>query len=172
MPGIERMVGNFINTLPVRVRMVEDESLPALLARVQEEQAALLPDHHLALSDIQRLVGTGAALRHHHRGKEHATRRGNPARGYGRSLLVGGDSEDATHCPLRMQAVPGLDTSTLGLHLGYLPDNYELSEVQELLAQMVRLLGAVAEGLDIPVEQLERIPADTEQDRLAQWGGY
>ncbi|CAM5656521.1 hypothetical protein SVIOM74S_09048 [Streptomyces violarus] len=39
--------------------------------------------------------------------------------------LVGGDSEDATHCPLRMQAVPGLDTSTLGLHLGYLPENDE-----------------------------------------------
>lgn len=62
----------------------------------------------------------------------------------------GGDSEDATHCPLCMQAVPGLDTSTLEPHLGYLPDVCQPDEAQGVLDRMVRLLEAVADSPDTP----------------------
>ena len=42
IPDVEQMVGLFINTIPVRVQIREDETLAGLLARVQAEQAALL----------------------------------------------------------------------------------------------------------------------------------
>ncbi|WP_405403341.1 amino acid adenylation domain-containing protein [Streptomyces sp. NBC_01104] len=172
VPGIERMIGNFINTLPVRVRVDESESMSVLLARVQEEQAALIPHHHLGLGDIQRLAGTGPLFDTTTVVKNTPLDAATLLAQTDGLRLVGGDSEDATHYPLRMQAVPGLDTSTLGLHLGYLPDVYRPAEAQGLLEQMVRLLEAVADSPDTPLGRLDPAPEATEQDLLAQWGGY
>nr|BFE81260.1 hypothetical protein GCM10020093_038610 [Planobispora longispora] len=59
LPGVERMIGLFINTLPVRVRLRPEETLSGLLTRIQAEQAELLPHHHLGLAEIQRLHGSG-----------------------------------------------------------------------------------------------------------------
>ncbi|MFH0520332.1 amino acid adenylation domain-containing protein [Streptomyces sp. M41] len=59
LPGVERMVGLFINTLPVRVRLRAGESVDALLARVQDEQLRLAPYHHVRLAEVQRAAGAG-----------------------------------------------------------------------------------------------------------------
>ncbi|WP_254406806.1 condensation domain-containing protein, partial [Streptomyces sp. AC627_RSS907] len=59
LPGVESMVGLFINTVPIRVRLRYEETLAALIGRLQAEQAALLPHHHLGLGDIQRIGGVG-----------------------------------------------------------------------------------------------------------------
>ncbi|MCP9948754.1 condensation domain-containing protein [Actinomadura madurae] len=62
LPGIEQMIGLFINTLPVRVRYRLDEPLGTLMERLQDEQTELLAHHHLGLTDIQRAAGHGGAL--------------------------------------------------------------------------------------------------------------
>src|SRR5690606_19773965 len=59
VPGIESMVGMFVNTLPVRMRWRPGEPLTAALARLQDEQSALLDHQHLGLARIQRLAGAG-----------------------------------------------------------------------------------------------------------------
>ncbi|GAA3356383.1 hypothetical protein GCM10017744_022740 [Streptomyces antimycoticus] len=59
VPGIETMIGLFINTLPVRVRLDQSEPLSALLERIQRQQSALMPYPYLRLSDVQRLAGLG-----------------------------------------------------------------------------------------------------------------
>ncbi|AHH98173.1 non-ribosomal peptide synthetase [Kutzneria albida] len=59
LDGAERMVGLFINTVPVRVRLRPEEPLAELLARIQVEQARLLDHQHAGLADIQRAAGTG-----------------------------------------------------------------------------------------------------------------
>ncbi|MFC4901944.1 condensation domain-containing protein [Streptosporangium amethystogenes subsp. fukuiense] len=59
LPGAERMIGLFINTLPVRVRLHPAETLAGLLERLQAEQSELFAHHHLGLSDIQRACGLG-----------------------------------------------------------------------------------------------------------------
>ncbi|MFG2113828.1 amino acid adenylation domain-containing protein [Streptomyces sp. NPDC048718] len=158
VPGIERMVGNFINTLPVRVQVDPEESLGGLLARIQEEQAALLPHHHLGLGDIQRLAGNGPLFDTTTVVKntplDSAALLGRAGEGPDGLRLTGGDSEDATHYPLRMQAVPGLDSSRLGLHLGYLPDVYRHEEAAALLDRMARILQTVADARHTPVGAL------------------
>ncbi|MEU1982483.1 amino acid adenylation domain-containing protein [Nocardia sp. NPDC019395] len=53
LPGVETMVGLFINTVAVRVRLDPVESMAALLIRLQHEQAELTAHHHLGLADIQ-----------------------------------------------------------------------------------------------------------------------
>ncbi|WP_405858833.1 amino acid adenylation domain-containing protein [Streptomyces sp. NBC_00090] len=172
VPGIERMVGNLINTVPVRVRLDPREPLGGLLARIQEEQTALLPHHHLGLGDIQRLTGNGSLFDTTTVVKntplDPATLLGRAGEGSDGLRLTGGDSEDATHYPLRMQAVPGLDSTRLGLHLGYLPDVYRREQAQALLDRTARILEAVADARQTlvgelepsPVGELEPSPAD------------
>jgi amino acid adenylation domain-containing protein/non-ribosomal peptide synthase protein (TIGR01720 family) len=65
LPGVESMVGLFINTLPVRV--AADPKAPVLdwLRRLQEEQVEQRAFEHTPLADVQRWSGTpGAPLFH------------------------------------------------------------------------------------------------------------
>ena len=58
MPGIEAMVGLFINTVPVRVPLDPAGAGSATCsARLQDEQAALMEHQHVGLADIQRRPG-------------------------------------------------------------------------------------------------------------------
>ena len=51
------MIGLFINTVPVRCRLLPAEPVGRALARLQEEQSRLLEHQHLGLARIQRLAG-------------------------------------------------------------------------------------------------------------------
>ncbi|MBW5426192.1 non-ribosomal peptide synthetase, partial [Streptomyces sp. BG9H] len=62
LPGVESMVGLFINTLPVRVPLEGAEPVSRMLARLQERQAALMAHQHLGLSKVQKLAGPGAVF--------------------------------------------------------------------------------------------------------------
>ncbi|MET7771735.1 amino acid adenylation domain-containing protein [Nocardia sp. NPDC005366] len=55
--GVETMIGLFVNTIPVRVRLDPAETLGELARRLQAEQTALLDHHFLGLDDIQQAVG-------------------------------------------------------------------------------------------------------------------
>ncbi|MFD3919673.1 amino acid adenylation domain-containing protein [Streptomyces sp. NPDC058595] len=59
LPGVETMVGLFINTVPTRVTLDPAESLGSLFVRVQNEQAKLLPYQHISLTDIRRITDSG-----------------------------------------------------------------------------------------------------------------
>ncbi|MCG7634861.1 amino acid adenylation domain-containing protein [Gordonia McavH-238-E] len=57
IPGIEQMIGLFINTLPVRIRLRPDERVVDLLTRAQSEQAAMLDHRDIGLAELQRVTG-------------------------------------------------------------------------------------------------------------------
>lgn len=57
VPGVDAMVGLFINTLPVRVECGPGATLGELLRDLQNRQSALLDHHHHGLLDIHRSVG-------------------------------------------------------------------------------------------------------------------
>ncbi|HSU83864.1 MAG TPA: AMP-binding protein, partial [Thermoanaerobaculia bacterium] len=56
LPGVETMVGLFINTVPVRVEIPEDEPASAWLARLQADQLELRQHEWTPLAEIQKLV--------------------------------------------------------------------------------------------------------------------
>jgi hypothetical protein len=58
LDGVERMVGLFINTVPVRVRVADGDSLVEVLARLEEWQIQTLTHQWLGLNEIQRLTRT------------------------------------------------------------------------------------------------------------------
>ncbi|MFE0105088.1 amino acid adenylation domain-containing protein [Streptomyces sp. NPDC059009] len=57
LPGVESMVGLFINTLPVRVRCTPGDSLADLVTDLQGRQTALLDHHHHSLTEIHQATG-------------------------------------------------------------------------------------------------------------------
>ena len=60
LPGVETMLGLFINTVPVRVQLDPAITAGQLWARLQDQQSALLAYHYLGLAQIQRAAGPGA----------------------------------------------------------------------------------------------------------------
>ncbi|MGW4206289.1 condensation domain-containing protein, partial [Streptomyces sp. NPDC004726] len=62
LPGVESMVGLFINTVPVRVRLDGAQPVVRMLAELQERQKNLIGHQHLGLSEVQQLTGPGATF--------------------------------------------------------------------------------------------------------------
>ncbi|WP_327745264.1 amino acid adenylation domain-containing protein [Streptomyces europaeiscabiei] len=109
LPGVDEMVGLFINTLPVRLRLDPAEGLGALLERLQAEQARLLEHHHVGLTDIQQKVGLGELFdtcmvfeSYPREDPQEATRSARPA-----LRVVGSQHHSAMHYPLGIVVIPG-----------------------------------------------------------------
>ncbi|WP_326729587.1 non-ribosomal peptide synthetase [Streptomyces phaeochromogenes] len=170
LEGVERMLGLFINTLPVRVRLRAQESVIGLLTRLQQEQSQLIPHHHYGLSDIQRQSGFGTLF-------DTTTVLTNyPLDPSVLDTVLGDlevldiDNEDATHYPLRMAVVP--DGSTLGLRLGYLPDLYTRDEAQRMLDRVLHLLETLAADPERLVSSIDLLTEAERHQLLVEWGGY
>jgi amino acid adenylation domain-containing protein/non-ribosomal peptide synthase protein (TIGR01720 family) len=64
-PGIERLVGMFVNTLPVRVRLEDGDTLAGLLARLQRQSDIGSAHDHVGLATIQAASALPAGLLDH-----------------------------------------------------------------------------------------------------------
>jgi acyl carrier protein len=58
LPGVESMIGLFINTLPVRVQVSPELALLPWLQRLQERHAEARAFEYLSLADVQRCAST------------------------------------------------------------------------------------------------------------------
>ncbi|MGW3210312.1 non-ribosomal peptide synthase/polyketide synthase, partial [Streptomyces sp. NPDC001135] len=168
VPGVESMVGLFINTLPVRVRVDAGEPFGALLDRLQTQQAGLMDHQFLPLADIQR--GTGLSelfdtLVVFENYPLDADGLRSQAGGLG---IVGGDNHESTHYPLSLTVALG---RSLGLDLAHRPDLIDQERVDALAACLLRLLGEVAGQADTPVGRMRLLAADDERRVLETWGG-
>ncbi|MGB3468055.1 MAG: condensation domain-containing protein, partial [Cyclobacteriaceae bacterium] len=65
LPGIEEMIGLFINTIPVRVRYEPEDTPVRLLQTISEHAIQCTPHHYLNLSEIQSQSEVGANLINH-----------------------------------------------------------------------------------------------------------
>ncbi|MCD0448729.1 amino acid adenylation domain-containing protein [Actinocorallia sp. API 0066] len=167
LPGVEQMIGLFINTLPIRVRLNPSDTLAEVLERLQEEQTDLLPHHHLGLTDIQRATGHGVlfdtmtVLENYP--FDPATMDGT----LGGLRLTGFDSYDATHFPLSFVIIPG---DRLSLRLHYRPDLFTPEAAETLLGRVRRFLDAVLADADQPLAALDLL-SDDEHAALAKRQG-
>ncbi|MFL6129470.1 MAG: amino acid adenylation domain-containing protein [Mycobacteriales bacterium] len=157
VPGVEAMIGLFINTVPVRVRL--DPALPvaAMLGRLQRDQAALLPHQHLGLADIQRLAGPGPLFDTLTVFENYPVDPGVAATEVAGLRLTGADGRDGTHYPLGLAA--GLVGDRLTLRLDHRPDLLDRAAVERYAGMLVRILAAVGTSPDRPVGALDLLGA-------------
>ncbi|AUG78204.1 Amino acid adenylation domain protein [Kitasatospora sp. MMS16-BH015] len=171
VPELDRMVGMLTNTLPVRVELRPEESVLELLARLQEEQLALIPHHHLGLSEIQRAAGGGPLFDTTMVCLNYPL---DPA-AFDAALSGSGlaltslDAADGTHYPLRLAAIPG---PALRIWLGYRPDLYSAEEAEQLSDRIHRLLETVADAPHTAVGELDILTAEERAQLLVDFGGY
>ncbi|MDX6739344.1 non-ribosomal peptide synthetase [Actinocorallia sp. A-T 12471] len=163
LPGVEQMIGLFINTLPIRVRLNPADTLAEVLERLQEEQTDLLAHHHLGLTEIQRATGnpvlfdTMTVLENYP--FDPATMDGT----LGGLRLTGFESYDATHFPLSFVIIPG---DRLSLRLHYRPDLFGPEQAEALLGRVRAFLDAVLADADQPLAALDLL-SDAEHAALA-----
>ncbi|TVZ40309.1 non-ribosomal peptide synthase protein (TIGR01720 family)/amino acid adenylation domain-containing protein [Alteromonadaceae bacterium 2753L.S.0a.02] len=63
LEGVEAMVGLFINSLPMRLQLLGEDSLLTSLEKIQQQQVLQDEHHFVALADIQKWLGVRADLR-------------------------------------------------------------------------------------------------------------
>ncbi len=185
LPGADRIVGLLMNTVPVRVRIDPAEPAAALFARIQDEQLALAPHHHLGLTAVRRLADHGPlfdtaasfgdtplgwdALRDAVPGLRVAPLRAEEeTRGTGAADAPGGQEiTGATHYPLSVVALAG---PRLSLHLSYRGDLFD-DERMELIGSRLRLLlDGFAQDPTTPVARLPLLTAGERHRTLDEWG--
>ncbi|MCX5087583.1 non-ribosomal peptide synthase/polyketide synthase [Streptomyces sp. NBC_00365] len=156
LPGAESMIGLFINTVPVRVRVRPQESTATLLERLQDEQSRLIAHQHLGLADIQRAAGLGELF------DTLVVFESYPVsdaaeEGVGPRVTVL-DHEDSTHYPFTWAVEPA---ERLRLTAEYRPDLFEPAVVRRITAGLTTLLTGMAAEPDRPVGRLDLLgPAD------------
>ncbi|GAA3776521.1 hypothetical protein GCM10022403_009130 [Streptomyces coacervatus] len=154
LPGVESMVGLFINTIPTRVRLRPEDSLGALLRQVRDGYVRLLDHHHLGLADIQRAVGVpelfdSLVIFENYPVDPEATGDG---RDCGSGLrVVGSSGRDATHYPVTLVALPGPRPR---FRLAYHPGLFDAVWADATLARLVRILEAIVADPELPQGRL------------------
>ncbi|MEU4344481.1 amino acid adenylation domain-containing protein, partial [Nocardia sp. NPDC023852] len=169
LSGVESMVGLFINTLPVRLRIDDRESVGKLLERLQHDQADLLEHHYVGLTDIQRVAGAGSlfdtlvVFESYPVDKEAIS----AASSIDGMSVTGVDLNDATHYPMTLMVVA---ESTIELILKYLGSRFTAEEVEILSARLVRVLDALVGDPDSLIGDIDILDADERAQLLVESG--
>ncbi|MEI2270904.1 amino acid adenylation domain-containing protein [Sphingobacterium sp. ML3W] len=139
--GVEDMVGLFINTVPVRVRIVEGESVHDLLLRVQGDSISGLGHHYVQLADIQSESGFSGALFDHIVVYENYPVQERLESSQFDFRVLGATALEQTNYGLTVVVVPG---DTFGVHFHYDRSVYPewliggiARHLEELLGNMV-----------------------------------
>ncbi len=173
LPGVEAMIGLFINTLPVRVRLAGSmggESAAVWLARLQAEQAALRQHEPAPLVRVQGVseVPRGTQLFESMLVVENypheAALRGSAL---GRQI-TGFQAIEQTHYPLSLAVVPGED---LVLRLGYDRSRFDRTTVLRRLGHLGRALAGLAAALasGTGLAEIELLADAERQQALVEW---
>ncbi|MFD4430100.1 amino acid adenylation domain-containing protein [Nocardia sp. NPDC058497] len=165
VPGIEEMIGLFINTVPVRVTLDPNKTLTELLEGVRAEQSQLLDYHYLGLSDIQQAAGQAAVFDtltvfESYPVDRDALRRAIDIAGMRVTDVTGRDSG---HYPLTL--IAQWDAG-LRLRASYRPDVYARESAEQVLTRVVRVLDAVIDAPEMLLGRLNLLD-ETEHRYLA-----
>ncbi|WP_432973708.1 amino acid adenylation domain-containing protein [Dactylosporangium sp. CA-233914] len=170
LPGVEDMIGLFINTVPVHVALAPAETVGALLERVQTEQAALLDHQYLGLADITRVSPVGGGelfdtltVVESYPLDEEAIGAAESASGL---RLADVEGRDATHYPVVLVIRPG---ERLGLEVKYRPDVLCAADARLLLTRLDRVLATMTGKPESPVGRIDVLTAAERESVVHAW---
>jgi amino acid adenylation domain-containing protein/non-ribosomal peptide synthase protein (TIGR01720 family) len=169
LPGVESMVGMFINTVPTRVRVDAARPAGAWLRRLQDAQAESRRYAAVSLAELTRLsdVPSGSPLFHSMVAFENYPF--DEARTAGSGIrLAEVTSRDATNYPLVLRAYHG---ERLGFDLAYDPALFDAATVRALAGRLCLLLTGLADGIDRPLRTLPWTTAGERRRMLTDWNG-
>ncbi|WP_416276896.1 amino acid adenylation domain-containing protein [Nocardia sp. alder85J] len=156
LPGVETMVGLFLNAIPVRVRLTGTDTLAGLLRRLQSEQAALLDYHYLGLRDIQDAAGVDALFDTLVVFESFPVDRDglDKAGSIDGMTVTGVGSVNGTHYPVTVMVV--LDTQ-LRISLKYLRDVFDEPAATAMAQRLEALIGRFVDTPQAPAAQVDAL---------------
>ncbi|MFG3134321.1 amino acid adenylation domain-containing protein [Streptomyces tendae] len=170
VPGVERMIGNFINTLPLRVRL-EGRTVRELIADIDTGLKELIAREQSSLSVAQR--GTGldsdtplfsAAVNFRHLEPRHGDAEEPRIEDHGVRWLA---SMDRTNYPM------GISLDDLGSELSLTVQVEDRIEPEALLdyveTALAGIVGALAADEDIAALDIDVLPAEERRRLLVEW---
>ncbi len=167
LPGIETMVGMFINVLPMRVRLPAEEQLVSWLSKIQEEQFEVRQYEYSPLVQVQRLsdVPRGMPLFESILSFENYPI-DNSIQDYTRSLGISDVSSiSRTNYPLTIVVAP---RGVMAVKLVYDRQRFNEASIAQLLDLFATLLRSFAAHPDASLATMETILAQTEQQQRLQ----
>ena len=164
--GIERMVGLFINTLPLRVKLPPALPLLALLRHVQDSQSQMIVHQHVGLAEIQSEAGLGDLFDTLVVFENYPADRLGATAVSGGVRLVGVSGHDATHYALGLMAMPG---EQLRLRLDYRSDLFDAASIERLASRFVRVLEAAVAHPERALSSVDILGADERATILGEW---
>ncbi|MFC8124129.1 amino acid adenylation domain-containing protein [Streptomyces sp. NPDC057302] len=147
LPGADSMIGLFINTLPVRVRLDGSQPLLDMLRELQDRQSALLAHQHLGLSEIQQLAGPGAGFDTLLVYENYPRPPGEVTAPDALSITTV-ESRQATHYPLSIGIAPG---ERLRVDVTYRPDLVDEAVGEPLAGLLTGVLERMVADPSAPV---------------------
>ncbi|MGW7446189.1 amino acid adenylation domain-containing protein [Kitasatospora sp. NPDC054795] len=169
LAGVESIVGSFLNTLPVRVRLDRGGSAAALLSELQEQQFTLADHQRTGLAELQQLVGVGELFDTVVSFNNYPMADVSSLDGLvpGLSFLAG-EARVVASYPFALSVYPG---STLRLHVQYSPSAFEREAARDITERFVRLLSDLVSRPGVRTAELSALTEDERKTILRSWGG-
>ncbi|GAB3578829.1 hypothetical protein GCM10027445_46530 [Amycolatopsis endophytica] len=162
LPDVERMVGLFINAVPVRARLRPGEAVREFLRRHQGEQAGLVAHQHVSLGEIQRAADLPELFDTVVVFESYPIDSGRLSEIQRRAGLTIGEVEptDSSHYPAMLLIDPIDDR--LRLRLSYRPDLLSGELAARVPGMLAGLLGEFADDPDRRMGRFDPLPSSGE----------
>ena len=162
LSGVETMIGLFINTVPVRVRLDPAKALADVLTDLQDQLTKMVDHQQVGLAELHQLAGVPTlfdTLTVFENYPDEQVQQG-PIR------ITETSTRYPLHYPLGLIALPG---ERLQLRLGYRRDMFDDATVRDFMDSLLRVLEAVATD---PGQHICALPTLGEEQRhriLTEW---
>jgi len=140
---VERMVGLLMNTVPMRVTVRPDASVPDQLRELMSRQADVMGAHHLGLGWIHQAAGQSALFDTLYVFRNLPVDEDGQSETFARHGIVAAEAYDGTHYSLALTVNPGRE---LEIALAYRPDLIPQAFSGALLARYLRVLETLVEA--------------------------
>ncbi|MFF0745874.1 amino acid adenylation domain-containing protein [Streptomyces sp. NPDC004111] len=169
LPGIESMVGLFINTLPLRIALRPGESAGELLGRVHHAQAEMINHQYVGLSEIQHRTGLGPLFdtsvvfeNFPFDSAPAVSADADPLR------VVRAESHSANHFPLSLVGMP---QECLRFKLFHQPHLFDDAAAAGIAERFLGILDTLVREPELPLGRIDVIGAEESTRALAAAAG-
>ncbi|WP_158751592.1 non-ribosomal peptide synthetase [Streptomyces bicolor] len=168
LPRVESMIGLFINTLPVRVRIDGDRPVAELLDDLQRRQVALMAHQHIGVPEIRRFAGPGAVFDALFVYENYPRPRLAEPTPDTLTIRPGGKPDDTAHYPLTLVAVPG---DRLHGELIYRPEVFGQEWAEQVTASLSYVLEQLTGDPQAPVAGIGVLSPARRELVVDTWSG-
>ncbi|HEY0739400.1 MAG TPA: condensation domain-containing protein, partial [Herpetosiphonaceae bacterium] len=170
LPGVEQMIGLFINTLPVRIQVQPAATALAWLKAIQAQQADLRQYEYSPLVQVQGWsdVPRGQPLFDSLLVFENypATESGGPGGARPSVVMANMHSDERSKYPLNIIIAPG---QTIALRVNYDRSRFTAETIARLVGHLQTILAAIAAAPTQQVGQMSLLTATERQQVLHDW---